>query len=398
MKIVSFTTLWPNHQQPLHGLFVRERVKAISRLCDVHVVAPVPWFPPIRWFGQRYYNYSQIARSEQQDPLEVLHPRYLSIPKIAKSLEGLLMFRSLFTALQQMKQTFTFDLIDAHWAYPDGYAASRIARKLGIPYTLTVRGSDINVFAQEQGRGYFVRQGLLHAGCVICVSKELQERVNALGIPAEKLALIENGVDCQKFQRLPKEEARRRLQLPPDARIILSVGHLSELKGFHVLIEALMMLQITQKIAAPLYLVIVGGDAQWAGYKQVLAQQIADNHLQDSVLLAGAKPPDELKYWYSAADLFCLASSREGCPNVILESFACGTPVVATPVGGIPQMIPTEDVGFLVERSPESFSRGIATALDRTWNHDRISQYVQSRYSWESTAAQIYTIFERLMV
>lgn len=394
MKILSFTTLWPNAKQPFHGLFVRERMNVAARRCELQVVAPIPFFPPIKLLGERYYNYSQIPPRETQGALEVAHPRYLSIPKILKSAEGTLMFYSLLPFVRRMRQRFPFDLLDAHWAYPDGYAASRLARALGVPYTVTVRGSDMTVFAREQGRGYFVRQGLSNAGRVICVSGSLRDEVLAQGIAPDKAVVIENGVDCRKFAPVPQTDARRRLQLPEHARILVSVGHLSEIKGFHVLIDAVRTLPAAP---VPVQLMIIGGDAMWGGFQETLQRQIAEFHLEDRVFLVGAKSPEELKYWYSAADLFCLASSREGCPNVVLESLACGTPVLATPVGGIPDILSTPELGLMAQRTPEDLRRGMLDALNRQWDRAKIATHAQDHYSWETTAAKVLNIFERVI-
>ncbi len=397
MKVLSFTTLWPNHMQPLHGLFVRERIKALAKLCELRVVAPVPWFLPIKFFGEQYYKYTQVRRYEKQDTLDVFHPRYLVLPKIGKFLDGLLMFYSLRHFLKQIRKDFSYDLIDAHYAYPDGYAAGRLAKQCGVSYTVTARGSDITLLAREKLRGTRIRQCLLDAQRVICVAESLKtEMVTTLGIPSAKIDVIENGVDCRKFHSIPKLDARRRLKLPSNAHIILTVGQLRELKGFHLIIEAIYKLQ-TKRGTPPLHLLIVGGKSLWdPSYKDLLVRQIAENSLHELVSLVGPKHPDELKYWYSAADLFCLASSREGCPNVILESLACGTPVVGTAVGGIPQIISNQEVGILIERHPESIRQGIAEALDRRWNHDKIIQYARKQYSWEITAEKIYHLFEEL--
>jgi teichuronic acid biosynthesis glycosyltransferase TuaC len=398
MKVLTFTSLWPNQQQPLHGLFVRERMKALAKLCPVKVVAPVPWFIPVKWFGQQYYRYTQVPRYEKQEMSEVLHPRYLVLPKILKWSDGWLMFFSLRQAVKRLRQEFPFDLIDAHWAYPDGYAVSQIARELAVPYTVTVRGNDITVFAQERFRKAFIRRTLMGAQCVICVARSLQELVIALGIPPEKTVVIENGVDPQKFQRIPKDEARRQLQLPQDAQIILSVGHLCERKGFHLLIEAVKTLRAEGENVPALKLLLVGGEASWDAYRDVLIRQITESRLQNLVSLVGPKAPEELKYWYSAADVFCLASSREGCPNVVLESLACGTPVVATAVNGTPDILSSPELGILVERNVESIHRGIVDAFQRTWDQQKIVEHAQQQYSWKKTATKVYAIFEEIVL
>lgn len=170
MKVLTFSSLWPNQMQPLHGLFVSERTKALNSLYSVKVFAPVPWSVPAKWFGQQYYRYTQVLHYEKQEMLEIFHPRYLVLPKIMKWSDGWLMFASLRHSIYRLRQEFPFDLIDAHWAYPDGYAASRIARRTGMPYIITVRGSDLAVFAKESLRGIYIRRALMDAQRVICVA------------------------------------------------------------------------------------------------------------------------------------------------------------------------------------------------------------------------------------
>jgi teichuronic acid biosynthesis glycosyltransferase TuaC len=400
MNVLSFTTLWPNPVQPLHGLFVRERLNALVKLCDIQVVAPIPWFVPLKMLSAQYYQYTQVPHTEQHGAIKVFHPRFVVLPKLAKFLDGWLMFQSVRNYVRRLRHDFPFELIDAHYAYPDGYAAGQLAKALGVPYTVTVRGSDVTLLAREKFRGSLIRQCLQEAKQVICVAESLHDDVvGTLGISPANVTVIRNGVDCQKFYPIPQAEARRQLNLPADVRLVLSVGHLRELKGFDLLIHAISMIHTHRETFPPVHLVLVGGDYAWElGYKERLTRQIAECGVQERVSLVGPKPPDELKYWYSAADLFCLASSREGCPNVVLESLACGTPVVATPVGEIPKLVPNQDIGLLVERNPGCFQQGMLDALHRSWDRHTIVDYVQTQYAWEKTATTIYNLFEKIIL
>lgn len=395
MKVLTFSTLWPNHEQPLFGLFVKERIKALAKLCELRVVAPVPWVPPVNALGERYYRYSRVPSREIQGDLDVYHPRYVTFPKILKSQDGAFMSMSVRGFIRKMHREFPFDIIDAHWAYPDGYAAGSLARELGVPFTVTVRGDDINVFTQDEGRRGKIIHTLRDADRIFAVCADLRDRVIEYGVQPEKVEVIGNGVDSSKFFPVDRGEARQRLGLPTDRKIILSVGHLCRLKGFHLLIsvaEAMARSRDGRRVM----LVIVGGDSETGASSSVLSKQIDDAGLQDTVRLAGPKSPDELAYWYSASDVFCLASSREGWPNVVLESLACGTPVVATRVGGIPEIIRSDRVGFLVERSVESFIQGIKRALDESWDRGYIVQYAR-QFSWENTAKSLYDAFGKII-
>lgn len=160
MRVLTFTSLFPNTQQPLHGLFVQERIKALAQLCDIRVIAPIPWASPLRWLGERYYRYSQVEREEQQGGLAVGHPRFIVIPKVFKAMDALLMAACCLPAVSRLRQTFPFDLIDAHWAYPDGVAAAILAHIVQVPLAITVRGDDINVFSKDFWRRQFIQRAL----------------------------------------------------------------------------------------------------------------------------------------------------------------------------------------------------------------------------------------------
>lgn len=399
MKVLSFTTLWPNPMQPFHGLFNRERIRTLADCCEVQVVAPIAWMASVKMLGQLYYkNNTVIPTHERLGKLEIWHPRYGVIPKVFKFSDGYLLYVSLRKFVRTVRRDFPFDLIDAYYAYPDGFAAGCLAESLGVPYTISVLGSDITLFSQERLRGALIRRTLARATRVFCVSESLKAELLSLGIPAAKIDVIENGVDCQKFAPFPQAEARRRLNLPQESRFLLSIGHLRELKGFHLLVDVVHRLHQERKSeTTPVKLLLVGGDYPWdPTYKERLMRQIADAGLLDDVILAGARPPEELHLWYSAADLFCLASSREGCPNVILESLACGTPVVATPVGDIPRLVPDRRLGVLVERQAEAFYEAITQALQQTWDRTHLVQYAQG-FSWEKTSQRICRIFETIL-
>ena len=369
----------------------------MANCCDLQVVAPISWIASVKILGQFYYkNYTEVPEHETQGPLEIHHPRYFVIPKLFKFSDGYLLSVSLRKFLQELRKEFPFDLIDAYYAYPDGFAAGHLAEEMGIPYTLSVLGSDITLFSKERFRGALVRRTLMNAVRVFCVSESLKAELIPLGVSPDKIDVIENGVDCRKFAPIAKAEARHRLALPSDAKLLLSVGHLRELKGFHLLVEVVRRLNESRE-QGTVKLLLVGGDYPWEpSYKERLIRQVADNGLQESVMLAGAKAPEELHLWYSAADLFCLASSREGCPNVILESLACGTPVVATPVGDIPRLVPDRGLGILVERQVEALHEGILQALKQEWDYAYIVRHAQA-YSWEKTSERICRIFETLI-
>lgn len=391
MNVLVFTSLYPNNVWPQHGVFVKERMTAFAQIegCSVKVVAPVPYFPPIK-IGHRS-GFSQITPREVIEGLEVYHPRYFMVPKVSMALHGLLMFLSALPCIKKLQRDFAFDIIDAHYVYPDGFAAILLGSFFRKPVVVSARGSDINLFAKLPLVRRFLQYTLNKADRVIAVSQALKDAMIALHIPEEQITVIPNGVDTEKFYPVLKEEARRKLRLPHHKRILLSVGGLVPLKGFDLLIKALKLL-FEEWHEQDLYLVIVGEGS----FRKELEHLIDTLGLGEHVSLVGAIPHQELCFWYSAADLFCLASSREGSPNVVLEALASGTPVVATEVGGIPEIICSDRLGILTKRDERELAVGVAAALKKSWQSDAIVQYAREQ-TWDSVASSVLRTFQTVL-
>ena len=386
LRVLTFTSLFPNGQQSLHGIFVAERIRALSRLCEIQVVAPVPWTPPTRVLGKRYFGYSRILREEVHQGLLLRHPRFIVFPKFFKSIDGILMAASCVRALSAIRESFPFDIIDAHWAYPDGVAAAILADYFHVPLALTVRGDDINVLPNFFWRRQLIRWALRKAAVVIALSNELKERVVTLTTPrlVSNTTVIPNGVNSEIFHPGNQAAARRRLGLPEQGRILLSVGRLHNSKGYPLLVTALARLQ--EKFP-DLCLVIVGESDHEADARPSIEIAARRLGVSEKITLAGAKPHSVVADWYRAADLFCLPTFREGSANVLLEALACGLPCVTTPVGGNPEIISTPDVGILVAPEVEQLTRAIARGLACSWDQQRISAHVRKR-TWSNVAAE----------
>jgi glycosyltransferase involved in cell wall biosynthesis len=395
MKIVSLTSLFPNNRQPDNCVFIRERVAYLSKLHDLRVVAPVPYFPRIKLHG-RWYEHSLVTSHERIAGLEVYHPRYLITPGVGMALYGLTYFISILNFMRKLNRTDAYDIIDGHYIYPDGLAAVLVARALRKPVILSARGTDINLFTTYPLIRRWIVYALRRCDHVIAVSEALKRRIVEIGIAPGKIAVIPNGVDTAQFRPLPKDEARRTLDLPPGATVLLSVGSLRSLKGFHHLISALNKLRDSHdELDLRLYIV---GDGQ---ERENLQRQIDRLALGSFVNLMGRIPHEELQAWYNAADLFCLVSSREGWPNVIMESLACGLPVLATRVGGIPEILHSEKLGLLLDAvdGPElekQLVESIPAALGKTWDREELVGSIRER-SWEGVARKVSDVLQRAL-
>ncbi len=389
MRILTFTTLFPNRERPNNAVFIQHRMAAVNRFCDaeVRVVAPVPWYPELPLGSKRYRRLARVPQQEKIAGLEVVHPRYLVTPKIGMSLYGLFMFLGVLPVVRRIYQQWPFDIIDAHYVYPDGLAAILLGRAFNCPVVVSARGTDINLYPRFRLIRPLIRQVLARADGLISVCRSLADVMIGLGTDPRKVKVIPNGIDPLLFYPMPQQKARRKLGLDEEGKILLTVGSLIERKGIHLLIEALAILQKQGELNFNTY--IVGNGEE----RNRLAAQIKAAGLQEQTKLIGEIDNQELVMWYNAADLFFLGSSREGWPNVVSESLACGTPVVATKVDGIPDIVCSPDLGVIVERDVRSFVDALRGAFQRQWNRDRIYLHGQGR-TWQNVATEVFEFLQ----
>lgn len=390
MKILVVTSVFPNCEQPTLGVFVRERMFRVARQCELKVVAPVPWFPFIGLLKPGYRPL--VPFREVQDGIEVFHPRFFNVPGIFKCLDGFFFFLSALATVARVRREFRFDVIDAHFAYPDGMGAVLLGKVFRVPVTITLRGT-IRKLSRYLLRRVQIRHALGSASRVFTVCEDLKRAATDLGILPDHVEVVPNGVDLAKFRRVGQGSARGELGLPTGCPIIISVGGLVERKGFHRVIEVLPALR--RQFPGLIY-VVVGGPSVEGNYEPELRRLVDELELHDAVVFAGPQHHDRLHLWLSAADLFCLATSNEGWANVFLEAMACGLPVVTTRVGGNIEVIPSEKYGLLVEfGSPEELENALEKALEHDWDRDAIIAYAQEN-TWDKRVVQLMDAFGKV--
>ena len=390
MRVLVLSSVFPNAKEPDLGVFVRERVRRVARHCHLVVVAPVPWFPGNRLI--RGPLYAGVPRCEEEDAVRVYHPRFLCVPHYLKCLDGVLYAASLLPFLLRLRKRFPFDLIDAHFAYPDGLAGALLGNVFGCPVVITLRGSIVRL-ATYRTHLPQLRFALASAARVLSVSESLKRAAVELGISAEKIRVVPNGVDPTRFRPMDRAAARRGLGLPLDRTVLLSVGGLLEGKGQHRIVALLP--RLLRRRPDLLYAVVGSGRRGDPG-QELVERLIADHGLQGHVLLAGQRPHQEIPWWFGAADLFCLATRSEGWSNVLLEAIACGRPVVSTRVGGNPEIVRDESLGLLVPPADDdALERAILFALDRPWDPEALAARARA-HSWEAAAAAIVEEFQRV--
>lgn len=367
MRILAITNLYPNPLQPHRGVFNRQQFRALAQRHEVRVIAPIAWTDERT--ARKKAGDASIPenRTVNFDGLEVHHPRYWFPPRIARSTYARCFLRSIQDAYARM-DGFTPDVILAAWAYPDGGAAVQFGRRLKVPVVVKVHGSDILTLASVPGRGRGTREAVASADAVIAVSRDLAEKVAAMGADPHRVSVIYDGIDTSKFHPGPVGAARKAIGLENDRRILLFVGNLLPVKGVDLLLEACGQL----KSRGEEFLCCLIGDGPLRGE---IEQQISARNLSDCVRVIGPIAHGELPNWFRAADVFVLPSRSEGVPCVLLEAAACQTPFVATRVGGIPE-IAGMNTGKLVE--PEN-PAAIADAITQVLQMDRRSTPAYSR-------------------
>ena len=400
MKLLVLTTLFPSAAMPSHGIFVENRLLAIraETNASVKVIAPVPWFPSKHEAFGSWSQWAKVKTREVRESVEVLHPRYFLPPKVGMTYAATALEQCFDRAVrEQLAAGYDFDLIDAHYYYPDGVAAVRVARTFNKPVVVTARGTDINLIPSFARQRRMILEAASKADMTITVAEALRAEMLRLGAVGEKIVTLRNGVDLATFRPVDRSLARQQVAdlgartfpgntLPGEAMVLASVGHLIERKGHDLVIDAL------GKI--PHAHLLIAGDGP---ERPSLERQVQALSLGERVHFLGRVPHEALSSVYSAADITVLASSREGWPNVLLESMASGTPCVATPVWGSGEVITAPAAGMLcTDRSALAIAEAVtvvnAAGIDRAATRGYAEQF-----SWDETAQKTARLYARII-
>jgi teichuronic acid biosynthesis glycosyltransferase TuaC len=392
-RLLVFSSLFPHAGAKNAGVFIRERMFRVAKHLPVMVVSPQPWFPGqalIRLFRPNYRR--RAPRREEQDGIEILFPRFFSIPLFFKQLDGLFMAFGAYPRLRRLKNQGRFNLLDAHFAYPDGYAATRLGKWLKVPVTVTLRGTEVPHSKKPKLRVPLVR-ALMDANRMFSVSESLRQHAIVLGAEPSKIQVVGNGVDTTKFHPVDRTEARRRFSLPLEAKVMISVGALVKRKGFHRVIEVLPELLEAEP---DLHYLVVGGGSSEGDRRAELGQQVKKLGLEKQVHFLGVMPSDKIKWPLCAADLFVLATSNEGWANVFLEAMACGLPVITTNVGGNAEVVCRSELGMVVPFGDQQALRdALLVALGRAWDREAIRAHAEAN-AWDSRVACLVDEFRSI--
>ncbi|MFA0783568.1 glycosyltransferase family 4 protein [Fervidibacter sacchari] len=407
--LVCASHLFPNYKNPNAGSFVVEQLRHLQRYCEITVLVPHPWVPPVVGrLSEKWRQYAQLPDKETVAGIKVLHPRRLVIPKVNSWAWMTVSVTLSYWHFLSRSHRFTdspfhrFTHIEGHFVLPDGFATAFLGRQFGKPSIIHVHGTDVHTIPQQSALLKFLTVwALRHADAIRAVSSDLAERAIKLmdaetrrsgeTEKAKKVWVIPNGVDLNKFRVMARQEARQQLGLDEDKRYLLYVGRLVAVKGLDLLLDA--FAQLTQKWR-DVELLLIGDGAE----REALKHQATALGIRDKVHFVGAQPHERIVLWMNAGDVFCLPSRKEGFGAVLIEALACGTPVVATSVGGIPEIVTDGRVGRLVRsRDPKELAACIEEVLETHWDRQRLRDYVAERFSFDVVTRKLLEMYGSVM-
>jgi glycosyltransferase involved in cell wall biosynthesis len=372
MKIAVVTQNFPVRENPYQGHSVYQTVLRMSRLADVRVYSPQPHY--VLPFQPRSRGWRRTDPTYSPAGVHTSYVNYPAIAGVTRPINGYVCAYYLEPILRRDRP----DVILNYWIYPDGFAAVQLGRRFRIPVLVKAIGSDLNQPLDFISRRLTLRT-LREADMVLTVSQHLRRTVIGMDVPTERVRAVPNGCDISVFHRGERDLARRELGIEESVSLVLYVGRLDLAKGLDELVRA------TAQIASqgPMLQVVLVGDGPARAQLEFLAMELG---IAEFVRFVGPCPSSEVARWMRAANVFALPSYREGCPNVVLEALSCGLPVVATDVGGIPELV-DEKCGILIHpQDPVALANALSIALNRFWDRDQISKKMQR--GWDLVAEE----------
>jgi glycosyltransferase involved in cell wall biosynthesis len=384
LRVLAITKIFPNAAEPLAAPFNRQQFAALREHCELSILATIPWFPGAgllsKWSTAG--KLARVPRREQIHGMDVSHPRTLFVPKLAMATWGPLYAASIAPAVAPYRNKV--DLVLGTWAYPDGFAAVLAARMLGVPCVVKLHGSDINLIAKEPGPRRMTSWALPQAARVVAVSRALADEVVELGVERDRVTIVMNGVDGELFRPRDRAAARDELGLPPGP-LAVYVGNLKPEKG--VLDLGTAWASVLRRI--PDATLVVVGDGPLHGELVAMTRPLGER-----VRLIPRQPLERVPSYLAAADLLVLPSHHEGTPNVVLEALASGRRVVATAVGGVPDLITSPTLGSLVPAGdPDALADALVIALREPYDATEVAR-VGARGGWAASAAALHAVLK----
>lgn len=388
MRVLALTKIFPNSLEPLSSPFARQQFAELAKLCHLTVLEAIPYVPLAARLGKpaRAAKLAALPEREQVAGIDTHYVRQLYLPRIGTPVALPLYLASVGLPAQFRKLARESDVILGTWAYPDGCAATVLARALGKPCAVKVHGSDVNVVAKMPSARAYMRRILPHADAMISVARPLSRLLEGMGVPAESIHLVRNGVDTALFHPRDRGACRDELGIPREGALIAFCGRLEPQKGIAELRAAFDRVRAARPDAR---LVMLGDGVSRDEIKAYVARS------NGAVMAPGARPLAEVARWVGACDVFTLPSHNEGTPNVVLEALASGRPVVGSDVGGIPDCLADPRSGIVVPaRNAEALADALLDALNRDWDTEAIVRAGPG--SWAESAKALRDVLLRI--
>jgi glycosyltransferase involved in cell wall biosynthesis/peptidoglycan/xylan/chitin deacetylase (PgdA/CDA1 family) len=384
MRLLFISNDFPYPGDPTRGIFNLHLVRALIRKHEVRVIAPRTWIEAIHVQRSR----TNVLHSDSRAQLAGIHVEYPTFyypPKVFRNAYGFFLWHSLKSAIGRVLHSFSPDAIIAYWAHPDGAVAVRLAKMIGVPAVVIVGGSDVLLLTKNRRRRMQIQKVLQNAHAIVAVSRDLKNKIVELGVDGSKVHVWHQGVDQTVFFPGNREASRRRLGVPVAGRKLLWVGRMVPVKGLEVLVQACADLR---KRGCDFHLYLAGDGP----LRSRLESEVATLGLADSITFTGSVRQEQLAEWYRAVDATVMASHSEGIPNVLRESLACGTPFVATRVGGIPEIAN----GQAAELVPAGDPVALGNAIDQLLARPASTEPHSTLPSWQQAAESFMRIVEPL--
>ena len=374
-RIAVVTPYFPTSANPHGGRSAYETLKQLRGYADIHVVAPIATYPEFEFLKPRSYQYRKPAFDYEPPLIRTDYVEYPVFPVVSRPANGFICASRIRPILEKIRP----NLILNYWLYPEGYATVSMARRLGVPSVVCAIGSDIRRIPEPVTR-WFTMRTLRNSTAVISVSRELRERIIQMGIPGQKVHAVLNGCDSDIFHPADQASARAALGLDSECELIVYAGSLIPTKGLRELKQAFLELRPRHR---RLQLAMLGAGA--------LRPELEG----PGILLPGSCDTGTVARWMNAADVFTLPSYSEGCPNVVIEALACGRAVVASNVGGIPELLSGECGIMVPPADADKLAEALHEALVQPWDRDLIAQ--SSRRGWDEVARETWEVCRPLL-
>lgn len=388
-RLLSISTLYPAPGRTGFGRFVARQMEALAARGDweVTVINPIG-LPPLPL--KHYAPLRAVPAMERQGAIAVHHPRFTLLPSLSAPINPALIARAVLPLASRLHAETPFDIVDAQFFYPDGPAAAKVARELGLPLAIKARGSDIHLWGERKSARRQMITAAEQAAALLSVSCALARDMAAMGMPDDRIHVHYTGLDRERFRPLGREAARQLISAIPALHVwstgplLLCVGALVPIKGQAIAIQALTLLPQDVRLA------IAGTGADETALK-ALVKKLG---LEMRVHFLGAVEHDLLPQLLCAADAMVLPSEREGLANAWIEAIACGTPVIIPDVGGAREVVQDDSAGRIVERTPQAIGAAITDLLANPPSQQAVAANAE-RFSWDANAAALAAIYEK---